>query len=121
MRAADVAEAQAIPVRFLEVILGQLKQGRLVESRRGRAGGYLLARPPVRVTVGDVIRFMEGPIGPVNCVGGAPCPLHGGCVFINLWNRVQEAVSAVYDSTTLQDLVEAEERLKTQYVPTYSI
>ena len=120
---ADVAEVQAIPVRFLEVILSQLKQGGFVESRRGREGGYLLSRSPDRLAVGDIIRFVEGPIGPVSCVAGTPterCPLHGGCVFLGMWERAREAVTEVYDTTTFQDLVD-EERRSGRYVPSYTI
>jgi len=124
VKIAQIAEAQAIPPRFLEVILGQLKQARFVDSRRGKEGGYLLTRSPLHLTVGDVIRFVEGPVGPVACVGGAPqgeCPLHGNCVFLPLWERVKEAVTEVYDSTTFQDLVEQARRMAEHYVPSYSI
>jgi Rrf2 family protein len=123
LKIAEVAEEQAIPVRFLEVILSQLKQGGFVESRRGRDGGYLLSRPPERLAVGDVIRFVEGPIGPVSCVAGNPmdsCPLHGGCVFLGMWERARQAVTDVYDSTTFADLVD-EERRSGRYVPSYTI
>lgn len=126
VRIADVAQAQAIPIRFLEVILSELKQGRFVESRRGKAGGYLLAMEPDEVTVGDVVRFVEGPLGPVGCVEeGAStegvCPLHGNCVFLAMWARVQKAVSSVYDTTTLRDLLAEEKRMWARYVPNYAI
>lgn len=126
VKIADIAGAQAIPIRFLEVILSELKQGRFVESRRGKSGGYLLAVPPDRVTVGDVVRFVEGPLGPVGCVEGegiadGVCPLHGNCVFLAMWERVQSAVSGVYDTTTLQDLIEEEKRMWARFVPNYSI
>jgi Rrf2 family protein len=123
VKIAEIAEEQAIPVRFLEVILSQLKQGGFVESRRGRDGGYLLSRSPDRLAVGDVIRFVEGPIGPVSCVAGNPtdtCPLHGGCVFLSMWERAREAVTEVYDRTTFEDLVD-EERRSGRYVPSYTI
>ncbi|MHC4480009.1 MAG: RrF2 family transcriptional regulator [Planctomycetota bacterium] len=121
---ADIAEAEAIPARFLEVILGELKQGGFVQSRRGREGGYMLARDPREVRVGEVIRFVEGPIGPVGCVSADPgelCALHGDCVFLDMWEKVREAVADVYDGTTFQDLVEADRRRAQRYVPTYSI
>jgi Rrf2 family protein len=120
---ADLAEAQAIPPRFLEVILSQLKQAGFVESRRGNEGGYLLAREPGHLTVGEVIRFVEGPLQPVACMGEdeASCPLHGACVFMDMWDRAREAVSQVYDGTTFHDLMEREAQLKEGYVPTYSI
>ncbi len=123
-RIADIAAAQAIPVRFLEVILGQLKQGGFVESRRGNEGGYMLAKAAAAITVGDVIRFIDGPIGPVKCVQGPPqeiCPLKGDCVFLDMWEEARQAVSAVYDATTLVDLVERDRTRQAQFVSNFSI
>ena len=124
VKIADIAESQAIPARFLEVILSQLKPGGFVESRRGKQGGYMLARSPRRLTVGEVIRFIEGPFGPVACMDSAPdagCPLHGDCVFLGMWERVREAVSGVYDTTTFENLIKEEERMRSGYVPRYAI
>ena len=56
----EIAKAQAIPARFLEAILAQLKRAGLVESRRGNEGGYVLSRPPARISVGDVLRVVQG-------------------------------------------------------------
>src|ERR1700681_1838682 len=61
VKIADIARRQAIPQKFLELILASLKQGGFVESRRGAEGGYLLARPADQITVGEVLRFIEGP------------------------------------------------------------
>ena len=61
IRIADIAQRQKIPQKFLELILASLKQGGFVESRRGAEGGYLLARPAESLTVGEVLRFVEGP------------------------------------------------------------
>ncbi|MFW6333779.1 MAG: RrF2 family transcriptional regulator [Desulfosalsimonas sp.] len=106
-RIADVAEAQAIPARFLEVILGQLKQGGFVASRRGAEGGYLLAREPSAISMGDIIRFVDGPLVPVACdEHDGHCPLGPGCVFQPVWERATEAVTEVFDATTMADLVE---------------
>lgn len=124
VRIADIAEAQAIPVRFLEVILNQLKQGGFVLSHRGSRGGYMLARPPAELAVGDVIRFIEGPLGPVVCAMGnsqADCRLYGGCVFLPMWERVRSAVSGVYDQTTFQSLVDSDARRTEEYVASYAI
>jgi len=124
VKIADVAKAQAIPVRFLEVILSQLKQGGFVESRRGSRGGYELARLAPELTVGEIIRFVEGPFGPVVCAMGnrnSECPLYGNCVFLPMWEKVRVAISAVYDTTTLQDLVDDDARSQGRYVPSYSI
>jgi Rrf2 family protein len=124
VKIGEIAEAQAIPPRFLEVILGELKQAGFVESRRGAEGGYRLIRSPERLSVEEVLRFIEGPIGPVHCVrddADASCPLRGACVFMPMWRRVQEAMTQVYRSTTFQDLVEEELRAQEGFVPMYSI
>ena len=124
VKIADVAETQAIPPRFLEVILSQLKQGGFAVSQRGSRGGYYLAHSPAEVTVGDIIRFVEGPIGPVSCADGGDdshCPLRGECVFLPMWDKVREAMEGVYDSNTLQDLVEEHQRKAGTYVPSYTI
>jgi len=124
VKIAEIAEAEVIPVRFLEVILSELKQGGFVESRRGAGGGYLLARSPSSITVGELIRFVEGPLGPVACLGGGAegqCELQGSCVFISMWKRAQKAISKVYYGTTIQDLVDEHRRLREGYVPSYVI
>ena len=85
VKTATIAAAEVIPVRFLEIILNQLKQAGFVESRRGSDGGYLLQRNPRDLSVGDIIRFIEGPVGPVGCLGDQPtesCPLSESCVFM---------------------------------------
>ncbi len=123
VKISDVAEAQAIPVRFLELILAQLKQAGFVRSRRGKEGGYFLAVPPSLLTVGAVIRVVEGPLAPVTCLAnraGSTCRLRGTCVFLGMWERAGQAASAVYDGTTFQSLVEEEERRKDAQ-PTYAI
>jgi len=123
VKIGEIAEAQAIPARFLEVILSQLKQAGFVESRRGTEGGYLLIRPPNGLNVGEVIRFVQGPFGPVDCVtsGGGQCPLRGSCVFMPMWKKVQKSMTDVYDKTTFQDLVDDDKRTCREYVPLYVI
>ena len=68
LKIADIAEREQIPIRFLEVILNQLKGGGFVQSRRGAEGGYRLARPAEQLTVGEIMRYIDGPIAPVDCV-----------------------------------------------------
>lgn len=124
VRIHDIADAQAIPLRFLEVILSQLRQAGFVESRRGSDGGYLLQRKPDTLSVGDIIRFIEGPLRPVGCIGDQPverCTLHDNCVFVPMWEKVQKAVSDIYDKTTFQDLIERESRMRTKAAPSYVI
>jgi Rrf2 family transcriptional regulator, cysteine metabolism repressor len=123
----QIAAAQAIPPRFLAAILNQLKQGGFVASRRGSDGGYTLTRPPSALTVGELIRFIEGPIGPVGCIDAEPagrCPLAGSCVFRSLWDEARQAMENVYDATTFEDLIERESavaRSREPWVPMYMI
>ncbi len=120
---AEIAQEQAIPPRFLEVILSQLKQAGFLESRRGADGGYFLTRRPEQISVGDVIRHTQGHSGLAHC-GGArskeDCPFYGTCVFLPMWNRVQQAITGVYDGTTFQDLLAEDARVR-RHVPAYSI
>ena len=109
VKIAEIAKNQAIPQRFLEVILLQLKQGGFVSSQRGNEGGYFLIQSPEKLTVGEIIRFIQGPLAPVSCVMGKSkhfeCALYEGCVFLPMWEKVQSAVTGVYDSITFLDLV----------------
>ena len=112
VRAADIAANQAIPKRFLEVILHQLRQGGFVDSQRGKEGGFFLSRPPESITVGEIIRFIDGPISPVDCQLASPhysCTLKESCVFLGLWDEARLALEGVYDTKTLKDLVEREQ------------
>ncbi len=121
---SQIAATQAIPQRFLENILNELKPTGLIESRRGIQGGYLLTKDPANVTVGEVIRLVEGPLDPVRCIGdrNAPCcPLKESCALINLWNRAKAAVEDVYNGTSFRDLIDEEKSLSGSQVIDYSI
>ena len=124
VKIAEIAESQAIPPRFLEVILSQLKQSGFVVSQRGHKGGYRLVRVPSELTVGEVIGFIQGPVGPVDCVTGGSrdkCRLYGNCAFLSMWERVREAISDVYDNTTFQNLVDEEKQKDEKRAASYSI
>ncbi len=106
---ADIAEAQAIPQRFLESILSQLKQAGFVESYRGNDGGYILIPSPNELTVGQVMEFMQGPVGPTACLIDKSrvneCSLRGGCIFMGMWKKIHDAILDVYNNTTFYDLM----------------
>ena len=111
---SEIAEVQSIPLRFLEVILGQLKGSGLLESKRGFYGGYTLTRSADKISVGEVLRFMDKPMGSENCgacVSTSNCPFSGNCAFAAMWNRVNEAIFDIYDSTTIQDLLNNEKNI----------
>ena len=112
-KAAQIAEAQCIPVRFLENILGQLRQAEVIESVRGKEGGYRLRRSPRDLSVGAIIRLLEGPLSEIECAeagagGGSRCPLRPGCVLLPMWDKAHRAMMDVYDGTTFEDLLEQE-------------
>ncbi len=108
---SDIAAAQAIPLRFLEVILSQLKASGFIDSKRGYYGGYYLLRQPDKITVGDVLRFMQGDEDPahrISCMSKTECPFECDCVFVPMWKKLNEAVFKIYDETSFQDLLNNE-------------
>ncbi len=108
---SEIAAAQAIPLRFLEVILSQLKASGFVNSKRGFYGGYYLLRSPDQITVGDILRFLQGDEDPahrVSCMSKAECPFHCDCAFVPMWKKLNSAVFKIYDGTTFQDLLNNE-------------
>jgi Rrf2 family protein len=116
VKLAEIAEAQAIPLRFLEVIMAELKPSGLVASKRGYYGGYALLRRPDEISVGDIFRFLDEALARDRCNAcdaKENCPLHGDCAFMPMWNRVQDAIYDVYNNTTIQDLLNNEGGLQT--------
>ena len=108
-KSSDIAKAQEIPVRFLEVILSQLKGSGFVESKRGFYGGYTLVRPPNEITVGDVLRFMSGQdemVGGMTDQAKDSFSFNVDVTFSSMMNRAREAVFDVYDQTTIQNLLD---------------
>jgi Rrf2 family cysteine metabolism transcriptional repressor len=116
IKIAEIARRQKIPQKFLELILAGLKQGGFVESRRGAEGGYLLARPPEAITVGQVMRYVEG--------AKNSKPARKPSVadpFVETWRRVDQSVSDVIDQTTFAELVRNWREKQTKYVPNWEI
>jgi Rrf2 family transcriptional regulator, cysteine metabolism repressor len=117
VRIADIARRQKIPQKFLELILASLKQGGFVESRRGAEGGYLLAAPAESITVGEVLRYVEGPrpgkSRPTKCRPDTP--------FADMWQRMDRAVAEVIDRTTFADLLRAWSEKQNKYVLNWEI
>ncbi len=124
LKIADIAGREQIPIRFLEVILNQLKGGGFVRSKRGAEGGYFLAKAAEELTVGAVMRFVDGPIAPVDCVSQSrprECEFHGECDFFGFWGRVRQAMSDVVDKTTFADLVRESRERRRGYVGDWTI
>jgi Rrf2 family protein len=119
----EMAKRLDIPIKFLEQILLDLKRGGFVESRRGKIGGYLLARPPEKIKLGEVIRYIDGSIEPIACANPekeySGCVDIHKCVFKKLWQRVAKATGDIVDNMTFLDLAR-ESKLKSQAL-TYNI
>lgn len=116
IKIADIARRQKIPQKFLELILSGLKQGGFVESRRGAEGGYLLSRQPESITVGEVLRYIDGAKGARTAQKNS-----GDDPFGDTWRRVEEAVSTVIDQTSFAELVRTWRERQTKYVPNWEI
>ncbi len=108
---ATIAEKQAIPQRFLELILVRLREEGYLTSHRGANGGYVLTVAPEELSIGRILRLFEGRLAPVHCTacGGTEyCKLQDNCRFARLWRRSKQAVSYLYDTTTFADLLAEE-------------
>jgi Rrf2 family protein len=116
VRIADIAQRQKIPQKFLELILAGLKQAGFVESRRGAEGGYLLARAADSLTVGEVLRFVEGPQH-----GKGRSKRKGDTPFTEMWQQVDQAVSGVIDRTTFADLMRGWQDKQSRFVLNWEI
>ncbi len=107
VRMADIARAQDIPPRFLEAILNQLRRAGIAESVRGPVGGYHLARAPQAISVGEVLRAIQGPLQPV-AQATPPRRRQGADVLASLWLRAEGALTTLLDGTTFAQLLDEE-------------
>jgi len=119
----EIAARQGIPQRYLEQVLLQLKRAGLLESRRGSAGGYRLSRPTDQVTVGAVLRAVEGSVAGVEPArrGGRHARADQAGDLSELWREIAQAVSAGVDRVTLEDLRRRDEERRSSAGPTYHI
>lgn len=108
-----IAERQQLSDHYLEQLVAELRRSGLVKSVRGAQGGYMLAHRPSEITVGDIIRVLEGPLGPSDCVlENKPtlCDNAEHCITKIVWEKIQTSISNVIDSITLQDMLEDYEK-----------
>ena len=126
---ADLADREHIPRKFLETILLELKNAGILRSKKGKGGGYALARPPEQVTMGQVIRIIDGPLAPLPCasernfVKCEECTDEATCGTRQVMQKVRNAIAAILDSTTLADVQAQISRARTATASTvtYSI
>ena len=106
----DIATQEKIPVKFLEQILLTLKNAGLLQSKMGVGGGYYLARPPEEITLGQIVRILDGPLAPIRCVSQmayepCDCPDEETCGLRIIMLDVRNAIADILDNTTLADTV----------------
>lgn len=103
----QIAQRQNISEQYLEQIFSSLKKSGLIKSVRGAQGGYLLGKEPKDITVGDILRVLEGPISISDCVMDEhACENSGICVAKVVWERIKQGIEDVINSITLQDMVD---------------
>lgn len=105
----NIAERQEISENYLEQLFATLRKAGLVNSIRGSQGGYILAQAPENITVGSILRALEGSLAPVECVlekDPACCDRADRCVTRQVWTKMRDSVNEVVDSITLNDLIE---------------
>ena len=105
-----VAERQDISMKYLEAIVGALKKAGLVDSSRGKEGGYSLLRPPEEYSVGEILRCTEDKLAPVSCITaeGVSCAQASACLTLPMWRELDELTNAYLDTVSLRDLLTGE-------------
>ena len=111
VQVSELADTEQLPVKFLEQIMQGLKEGKLVTSARGKFGGYRLAKPAKSITIGQVVRLIDGPLAPIGCVSQTAyekctCPDEAHCGLRMLMLDVRNAIAGILDRYTLADVVE---------------
>lgn len=104
----SIATRQNISERYLEQLVALLKKAGLVKSIRGASGGYVLAKEMEEISVGDVLRALEGSLEPVKCGALDPeegCTASGGCVTKYVWQKINESIAKTVDEINLKELV----------------
>jgi Rrf2 family protein len=109
---ADIAATNSIPKKFLDAILGELRTAGFVHSKKGRGGGYVLARPPQDIRVGEVVRALDGMLAPIGCASRNfyracdDCDAKKPCGVRLVMAQARDAIASVLDARTLVDMRE---------------
>src|SRR6185503_93252 len=111
LKIGELVEKERLPVKFLEQILTQLRGAGYIQTKRGKAGGYFLAKPPKEISLGQVIRLIDGPLAPISCVSvtayqRCSCPDEAHCGLRMLMLDVRNAIARILDRYVLGDVVE---------------
>jgi Rrf2 family transcriptional regulator, cysteine metabolism repressor len=117
LQVRSIAKKQGLPVRFLEHVMNSLKKAGLVESIRGAHGGYLLNRSPKEISLGDVLKAIDGPMTATSCISDRKqpkCEDAGICVVQDVWAEVKSSFTVILNSITLQDMYERKRKKERQ-------
>jgi len=119
--AAEIAAQNQIPRKFLDAILLELRKAGILNSRKGKGGGYHLARPADRITAGQIIRILDGPLAPIACASRTAyrkctdCPDENACAVRDLMLDVREAMALILDRTSIAALLARGRRDKLEF------
>jgi len=124
VRIQNISEQQNIPKRFLEQILSDLKSAQIVESKRGVAGGYRLAKPPEKIKLSVIVRHIEGALAPISCVSErfyqkCTCPDEATCGIRAVMKEVREAIVKILENTSVADVCQRVRHLEEQKSRTF--
>ena len=102
-----IADKHDISMKYLEAIVGSLKRASLLESTRGKEGGYRLCRTPENYSVGEILRCLEDNLAPVSCIksGSINCERAGECITVPMWKELDDITNAYLDTVSLKDLL----------------
>ena len=113
---SEIAERQGISINYLEQLIAKLKKSGIVQGIRGAQGGYVLAMPAEEISVGDILRALEGDLTPVDCSelgsGDPPCINSDTCVTKYVWKRITDSINDAVDGIKLSDLVEKSKEIQ---------
>jgi len=114
---SQIAERQQISMNYLEQLIAKLKKAGIVTSIRGAQGGYMLSLPPEKISVGDILRALEGDLNPVDCSevnkGESICSNSDSCVTKYVWKRISDSINEAVDSIMLSELVAESKKVHT--------
>ncbi len=106
---SSIAERQNISISYLEQLIAKLRKAEIVKSTRGAKGGYVLARPAEEISVGEILRCLEGDLSPVDCAeimgGESTCSASDICVTKFVWKRINDSINEAVDNLMLSELV----------------
>lgn len=114
----EIADKESISKKYLEQIVPLLNRAKFLKTARGFQGGYSLANPPEKYTVGDILRAVEGSVAPVACLDTNPneCPRHSECGTIAVWEGLYKVINEYLDGITLADILNSEKESFDYYI-----